>query len=371
MKKKFVFSLILIFLMGIFVEVALQIHYRATVGRWLSELWAIPIFDTDPIRKYRMKSNLEFEHNTREFKATYFTDSQGLRTDERQEDVLPEKSPDTYRILFLGPSFTFGWGVDYEDTYVSLIGAGLKIPGKTVQIKNLGTPSQPIPNQLCWLEEKGKEFQPDLIVQTVYGRVTNIRDKCAIPKMSPSVKNGYLMGPDTNSFKNRLKRVRQKSAILFYGWHLYAQIRSPDEVGNDVGMGTELYDKETTGELSGNVDAIVKTFQNYIDLAEKSVGYEVPVVFIYIPFSYMVRPADIIRVNHKKHASPEKVLAEVSAVAEKLTANGSYFVNPIDALIERDQKERTYYLVDIHFTVAGNQTTAEVAIPVVQQAATQ
>jgi len=371
MKKKIVFSLILIFLMGVFVEVALQIHYRATVGRWLSELWAIPIFDQDPIRKYRMKSNLEFEHNTREFNATYFTDSEGLRTDEHRVAILPEKAPDTYRVLFLGPSFTFGWGVDYEDTYVAMIGAGLKIPGKKVEIMNLGTPSQPIPNQLCWLEEKGAEFAPDLIVQTVYGRVTNIRDQCAFPPKSPSVRDGYLVGPETDSLKSRLKRIRQKSAILFYGWHLYAHMRSPDETGKDVGMGTELYDKERTEELSGNVDAIVETFNNYIELAESSVGYEIPVVFIYVPFSYMVRPADIVRVNHKKHASPEKALAEVRAVAAALNESGSYFVDPTDALIERDQEERTYFLVDIHFTEAGNEATAEAATPIVQRAATR
>ena len=146
--------------MGIFVEVALQIHYRATVGRWLSELWAIPIFDTDPIRKYRMKSNLEFEHNTREFKATYFTDSQGLRTDERQEDVLPEKSPDTYRILFLGPSFTFGWGVDYEDTYVSLIGAGLKIPGKRYKSRTWVPPHSQFPTSCAGWRKRAKSFNP-------------------------------------------------------------------------------------------------------------------------------------------------------------------------------------------------------------------
>jgi hypothetical protein len=370
MKKKIIFSVILILMMGVFVEIALQVHYRATVGRWLSELWAIPIFETDPIRKYRMKSNLSFEHNTREFSATYYTDSRGLRTDEKREEILPEKSSDTYRILFLGPSFTFGWGVDYEKTYVALIGAGLKIPGKSVQIMNLGTPSQPIPNQLCWLVEKGKEFQPDLIVQTVYGRATNIRDACAIPEKSHSVKNGYLMGPDAASFKSRVKRIRQKSAILFYGWHVYAQLRSPEEPGGDVGMGTELYDREKTAELSGNVDAIVETFMNYIDLARQSVGSEVPVVFVYVPFSYMVRPADMVRVNHKKHASPERVLAEVRTVADKLNGDGAYFVNPFEALIERDQEERTFYLVDIHFTEAGNEVTAKAALPVVQQAAT-
>ena len=87
--------------------------------------------------------------------------------------------------------------------------------------------------------------------------------------------------------------------------------------------------------------------------------------------AHRFRPGSSVPTQGRCPVCPRSFRPKRCVVAEKLTANGSYFVNPIDALIERDQKERTYYLVDIHFTVAGNQTTAEVAIPVVQQAATQ
>ena len=58
-------------------ESALQCFYRISVGRWLMEWWAVPIYASDPLRVYRVKGNLNYEHITREYRVTYETNSQG------------------------------------------------------------------------------------------------------------------------------------------------------------------------------------------------------------------------------------------------------------------------------------------------------
>src|SRR6185436_11307137 len=107
----------------------------------------------DPARVYRLKANLDYLHKTREFTAGYRTDEAGMRTDGHTAVPAIPKSNDAFRVLALGPSFAFGWGVNYEDSYIYQIANGLRVPGKRVELINLGTPSQPISYQLKWLKE--------------------------------------------------------------------------------------------------------------------------------------------------------------------------------------------------------------------------
>src|SRR4051812_13342902 len=75
--KRLLFILITGGFLLFFAEASLQVFYRLSVGRWLCEWWAIPIYEADPIRVYRLKSNLDYLHQTREFTARYRTDALG------------------------------------------------------------------------------------------------------------------------------------------------------------------------------------------------------------------------------------------------------------------------------------------------------
>ena len=118
-RKRILFTIVTVMLLALFAEASLHVFYRLSVGRWLWEWWAIPIFEADPIRVYRVKANLDYVHQTSEFTARYFTDSLGMRTAGGKQPAPAIAKPDgTYRILALGPSFAFGWAVNYEDSYV-------------------------------------------------------------------------------------------------------------------------------------------------------------------------------------------------------------------------------------------------------------
>ena len=72
------------------------------------------------------------------------------------------------------------------------IANGLKVPGKKVELINLGTPAQPPSYQLKWLRQVGYRYQPDLLIQTVYGEIAGIDTDDTIPDNGPCVKDGYL-----------------------------------------------------------------------------------------------------------------------------------------------------------------------------------
>ncbi len=76
------------------------------------------------------------------------------------------KQPNTFRILFLGDSVTFGHGSLYEHTYPYLIEQRLKAwrPDIDWQVWNAAVPGYNTSQELAHLLEVGDQFRPDLVV---------------------------------------------------------------------------------------------------------------------------------------------------------------------------------------------------------------
>lgn len=74
--------------------------------------------------------------DTSEFHATSTTSSQGIRN----EEVTVPKPKNVFRVLALGDSFTFGWGVNLEESWPKLLEKRLSLPGKSVEVINAGAP---------------------------------------------------------------------------------------------------------------------------------------------------------------------------------------------------------------------------------------
>lgn len=346
-----------------FAEGALQLFYRISVGKWLADWWAIPIYEEDSIRGYRLKANLDYTHKTSEFTATYLTDNAGMRTDSKQSQFLLPKPKSSFRILSLGPSFAFGWAVNYEDAYMHRIAEGLRVPGKQIELVNLGTPSQAPCYQLKWLREKGYLYQPDLVIQTIYADLDQINSDDSLPQEGPCVKNGYLYPTRHLTLGMRIRLWRRYSALLFYGWQAYQRLSGSKTgviVKQDQAGNTPLPEKEMA--------ACVELYNRYIQFIDSVVTNKPPVVFIYVPQSWVVRPSDISRVAHHGPKPDPFVARERSALLTiALTNNQVNLIDTTSALIEADKESRTYFLYDTHFTPWGNKAVADYALPIVQR----
>jgi hypothetical protein len=363
-RKRIAFTFLTAVLLALFAEISLQIFYKVSVGRWLWEWWAIPIFEADPIRTYRLKSNLDYLHQTREFAARYRTDAVGMRSVGGKPTPTIQKSSDTFRILSLGPSFAFGWGVNYEDSYIYRIADGLRVPGKRVELINLGTPSQPISYQLKWLRETGHVYQPDLIVQTIYADIVGtLETNDTLPERKPTVRDGYLSSPGEMSFAMRLKKMRGYSALLFFGWHVYHAAVSAEKPA--AGDGREFY-RTSEGAASGEDEGILQGYRNYTQFVHRAVTNQPPIVFVFVPMAYAVRPSDISRVG-RGHENPFEVREKAARLTGLLNSNGVRMIDPTGVLVENDKKTRMYNLYDIHFTAAGNKIVADYSIPMIEE----
>jgi len=348
------------------LEGGLQLTYRMTVGMWLSEWWAIPIYEPDPVRGYRVRSHLDFKHQTREFSVRYVTGRTGMRVLPGEVEPVTEKGTKVYRVLSLGPSFAFGWGADYQDAYITQLCQRIAVPGRTVELVNLGTPSQPISYQLRWLKEVGWRYEPDLIVQTVYGDLETMESTAEFPLDGPVVVDGHLFPTARMTPTLWIRRLRRYSALLFYGWHFKQALLPSTKV---IGDGREFYREELLNRDSdAAIAGAIRRCEQYVAQVRASAQEPPAVVFVVIPPSHVVRPADFARVaHHGGTMNPirrRQLTAEVVAAARE---RGFHVVDTTPALVERDRQARTYYLYDIHFTREGNQAVVDALLPQVER----
>jgi hypothetical protein len=85
-------------------------------------------------------------------------------------DYSLDKGPQTFRILVLGDSVTFGHGSVYEHTYPYLLEQRLKVwrPEVDWQVWNLGVPGYNTSQELTTLTRFGASYRPDLVIVGFY-----------------------------------------------------------------------------------------------------------------------------------------------------------------------------------------------------------
>lgn len=77
----------------------------------------------------------------------------------------PEKPPDVVRILGLGDSFLFGWGVPEDQTFLRLLERRLSDrTGRRIETINAGVPGWGLNQYYIYLALMGRQLAPDLVV---------------------------------------------------------------------------------------------------------------------------------------------------------------------------------------------------------------
>ncbi len=96
-------------------------------------------------------------------------------------------------------------------------------------------------------------------------------------------------------------------------------------------------------------------------------GRDIPIVFLYVPFSYVVRPADVSRWQHLGYLNPYGIRKAAKEIKEILKRDGISFIDTTDALVVEDKNKRMYYYLDIHLTPEGNRVVAEESVSAIQK----
>lgn len=113
---------------------------------------------------YVMDSNLSVNSDGYHVKIPSYhveTNSKGLR----EESFSAQKPEGVKRILFLGDSFTFGWGVNSSDRFSDIVEKKLNNgSSKRHQSINAGIPGYGMEDNLILFRERGINYNPDIVI---------------------------------------------------------------------------------------------------------------------------------------------------------------------------------------------------------------
>ena len=94
--------------------------------------------------------------------ADVTTNSRGFR----EEEISPKPVPGGVRILAVGDSSTFGYGVTRDEAYVSRLEKSLSdsYPGRLIEIINAGTPGWTTAHGAAFLANEGLDWKPNVVL---------------------------------------------------------------------------------------------------------------------------------------------------------------------------------------------------------------
>ena len=177
-----------------------------------------PYWITDPNLK-----DQPFTHREENATFTVSTDAAGLRAPLHEQD----KRPGTFRVMTLGCSTTFGWGVDDAHSYPAQLEDLLRAGGRTdIEVINGGQPGYTSFQGLWLWDTLLKHYQPDIVL---IGYVVQDARRAAYSDRSQAILQG-----DARFLKDHLlydSRVYLGLRALLGQVQIRAKERGPGEDG--------------------------------------------------------------------------------------------------------------------------------------------
>jgi lysophospholipase L1-like esterase len=127
-----------------------------------SRKWRFNPYRPDGTLGYAHRPDWETVHETADFEVTVRTNALGLRG----APASPAKASGTFRILVLGDSFAFGFGVEDGEAFPAVLERRLAPPAgyERVEVWNAGVAGWSADQYLLLLETRGFAWRPDLVL---------------------------------------------------------------------------------------------------------------------------------------------------------------------------------------------------------------
>lgn len=125
----------------------------------------LPMCRPDPRTIWRYLPDVRLTYRAPEFEMQIRTNDAGLR-----EGPIPPDADGVTTVLFIGDSFTFGWGVAEEQRYTEVLArlVAQKRPGTRLRIVNAGHWMYASDQQLVLMKEMIERYRPAVVVQGAY-----------------------------------------------------------------------------------------------------------------------------------------------------------------------------------------------------------
>lgn len=347
--------------------------------------------------------NQRTRYDNIEFDVVVSTNNVGIR----DHDIGP-KSSGAFRVVVLGDSFTFGWGVELSEAWVKQMERRLRHQfGEQVEVINLGKPASFPRHYADVLEHSVTLFQPDLVIVAILqgddmrqhigrgGRpvagvmrctpVTRVFDRLTetlwpntmmlisrhttvhMAQVSdgwrPLAEQSHCMFDAT--MKQSFDRLDQTMKDAFLTGRVNPSlvdlaVRSP-QIWTDTLDG---YD----GELGRGIEDMAGALRRIKTTADR---HDIPVLAISVPYATYASESSQQGFAQLGYVmTPEMLMTHApdEAVRQAASLAGVPFTLVTSSFRKEAQRESLFFHFDGHFNAAGNRVFAELVTPVVAAA---
>jgi hypothetical protein len=325
------------------VELAVRIFCPQEVGpirfAFNPELGEIPV----PYQK-------GIRHFPGVYTFAYNNNSLGMRgTREYQE-----KKETAYRILMIGDSFTYGFGVNDDQTFAVLVEKDLRADSLSVEVMNAGAPGKGTDYALKYFQTVGRKFHPDLTILMFF--CNDFQDNARGEYYSIG-KQGDLSAKPLNS--NRIKTLLahlpgyewliswSQAANLIKQAGVEAVINWGRKSGPDATQGLVIsYERSASGLATAANTSLTRIYVEQLNAAVKRAGSEL--MICYIPISQ-----EVLDYRRTRTISPDE-----RAIQRLAADNGMMLWSLTPLLAHSGQPVGRLYYKEGHWTAAAHAMVA-------------
>ncbi len=260
------------------------------------------------------------------------TNSWGLRGGEVSADTA------AFRILVLGDSFAFGWGMAPEDGFVRLLETGVqnRYPDRLVEFINGSLPGYSIFQQIRMLDYVRQRTDIHAVVATI-SLANDPIDEKRIRRFAPD---------NLLDFSYEWRDPRSFSAKLIAASRLLT-----------------LIDGRTTtfqfSYINTNNECRDLASESMMNLATACREANLPLVWVLVSRTQEVRPGGFLR--RSLNGATDRMRRHFMALAKELEVP---IVDLKPVLVDVQAREEAYLPGDAHWTEAGHRAVAESVLPV-------
>jgi hypothetical protein len=267
-----------------------------------------------------------------------------------------ETKPTDYRVLFLGDSFTYGLGVNDDQTFAAPVEQDLHADHLSVEVMNAGAPGKGTDYALKCFQTVGRKFPPDLTVLGFFcndfqdnarGEYYNIGSRGELRVKPVNCKQGAI--------KTRLDHVPVYNWLIF--WSQAANLVKQAGVGvliNRVrrsGPGATdglvvSYDRGAGGYATAANKPLTGIYVKQLNAAVKWAGGEL--MMCYIPISQ-----EVLDYRRTRTISPDE-----RAIQRLAADNGIMLWSLTPLLAHSGQSIARLYYKEGHWTAAAHAMAA-------------
>ncbi|MCP4608360.1 MAG: hypothetical protein GY845_06565 [Planctomycetes bacterium] len=306
------------------------------------------IFTEDSELGWKLRPNAENRWGGKWIKIN----SKGLRGPELDY----AKNPNAIRILYLGDSVTFGWGVErHKDTFPYQIEAVLENDlGRDIETINSGVGGYATSQEYLYLSREGIKYNPDLVVLAFI--LNDVRDEFALTQPRGS---RFSLQLRSARFSTRKGLIRG-SSIMYAARKLAGRIR----FGKNIQEGAKQKEVVNVRSLVFRPDdpdvnkAWNITLENVGKIFDFCKDHRLPVILVVFPFTFQFDNVDAMSVPQRRiiqFASNRQIpsLDLLPALAERLK--------------EEQMIPANYFLDADHLTPLGANHVAEIISKFIRQ----